>query len=65
MTRFATREALEDDGGDDDESSDEDVSALATLSLGALAKADPLSSQEDDDNHNYSAGEEDAADMEL
>ncbi|ORY43252.1 ubiquitin-conjugating enzyme/RWD-like protein [Leucosporidium creatinivorum] len=44
VTRFATREALEDNGGDDEESSDED---------------------EDDDNHNYSAGEEDAADMEL
>ncbi|KAK4703221.1 ubiquitin-conjugating enzyme E2 H, partial [Phenoliferia sp. Uapishka_3] len=44
VTRFATREALEEDGGDDSDAEDD---------------------EEDDDPHDYSAGEEEAAGMEL
>lgn len=62
MTRFANKETLDDGDEDEDGSSDEDVRLPAPLSAVLTNEA---TSQEDDDAHNYSAGEEDAAGMEL
>lgn len=64
MTRFANKETLDDGDEDEDGTSDEDVRS-SMPSIFALPCANELRLQDDDDAHNYSAGEEDAAGMEL